>query len=412
VSDINKQTDNIHADGEHTEDVMDSDELFDLDMPLDEPEDTQNVPETEMQSIAPESESSDISDSLQHLMDEFPDSDRQDSETKQPEEEQETLLTVEKDLEHLLDRSDSNNEENLEQPPQPIRTEADADSVDASTPAKTEPMAEMPVAEKSKAKSSFGMANSFMVTLGLIAILIASLAGWLGLDASQQQSNLALVSSNLQQQIKLLEQQQEQQNLLLTQHIETLEKRLNTLTQVIANKTTEKWRASLQQKPAVHAEKPAPASIQTALPKPILKPAPKPKQPVIQADVKKKDTIKKKTITPSTPAKSAGMPVAAVKSVAKPLAAPAQLSMYEVAPGTVKGWVVNIYSAGSKSTAKRRIRQLKSKNIDAQFVRVQVKGKTWYRVRSSGFKDKRSAISFKKFLKEYHGIDAWHSYLK
>jgi len=426
MGDSNKQKD-IHADDNHIENIIDSDELFDLDMPLDEPDNIQEdaltgvqddileEPDAAMQTITPASENAELSEPLQDLMDEFSDHDLQDSETgSRPDEEQETLLTVEQDLEHLLDRSDSHGEDEFEPASQPINAditdvEKNAANITASTLA--EPVAEMPVPEKTNAKPRFGMASSFIITLGLIAILIASLAGWLGLDASQQKSNLASVSSNLQQQINLLEQQQEQQNSLLTQHIETLEKRLNTLTQVIANKTAEQWRASVQQAPAIHAEKPAPAYIQTASQKPTRKPAPKPKQPVTQASANKKknNNTAKQAITPSTVTET---PTAAVKYVAKPAATSPQLSMYEVAPGTVKGWVVNIYSAGSKSTAERRIRQLKVKKIDAKFVRVQVKGKTWYRVRASGFKDERSAITFKKFLKEYHGIEAWHSYRK
>jgi len=117
---------------------------------------------------------------------------------------------------------------------------------------------------------------------------------------------------------------------------------------------------------------------------------------------------KKPAITPATKIKTP----AHVKPVTPASTATAPLSMYEVAPGTVKGWVVNIYSVTSRHTAEKRIRQLKSKNIDAKYVRVQIKGKTWYRVRASGFKDKHAAATFKKFLQEYHDIDAWYNYLK
>jgi len=419
VSDINKQTENVHADGEHAEDVMDSDELFDLDLPLDEPEETQDEAEADIQTAADESKSSDVSDSLQDLMDAFPDDNRQERKDKTPEDEQETLFTVEQDLEHLLDRNEAAGEQTREQEVQPapeafdtgsidtgsINTDANPASADVSTPSEIEPMAAAPAAETSKAKPRVSMAGSFMLTLGLIAILIVSLAAWFGLDAAQQKSNLAAVASDLQQQIKLLKQQHEQQKTLLKQHIDTLEKRLNTLTQVVTASTSEQWRSSLQQKPQVHARQPAATSMKAA--------PPKPEKTNIQAGGEKKPPAGKKTITPAKPViEVKKVPAASVKPVAKPPATPAQLSMYEVAPGTVKGWVVNIFSVTSRSTAERKIRQLKAKDIHAKYVRVKVKGKIWYRVRVSGFKDKRAAVTFKKFLQEYQGIDAWAAYLK
>jgi len=419
VSDINKQTEDIHADDNHAEDVMaedimDSDELFDLDLPLDEPEDALDEADAEVQTAAPESESSDLSDSLQGLMDEFPDDDQQDDEDKTPEDEQETLFTVEQDLEHLLDRNEPDEEQVREQEvqltspddikPDAINTDNNAASADDSTPPETEPIAAAPEAETSKPKPRSGIAGSFMLTLGLIAILIISLATWLGLDAAQQKSNLAAVSSDLQQQIKQLKQQQKEQQSLLSQHIETLEKQLNTLAQVVTARTSEQWRSSLQQKPPVHAKKPA-TSTKAA--------SPKPEKTMPQAGSETKKATKKKPITPARPVIVAKkVPAASVKPVAKPTTTTAQLSMYEVAPGTVKGWVVNIFSVTSRSTAERKIRQLKTNQIDARYVRVKVKGKIWYRIRVSGFKDKRAAITFKKFLQEYHGIDAWAGYLK
>lgn len=412
MSDTNKQTEDVHADHQYAEDVMDSDDLFDLDMPLDEPEIAQEQPETENQTNEPEAESSDTSDSFQDLMDEFPNNARQESADKTSEDEQESLRSVEKDLEHLLDRNHLDDEEAHEQAHQAM--DADVKIPDVSTPSETELLAESPVAEASSKKTRSGIAGSILLSLGLIAILIISLAAWLGLDAAQQQANLASVSSRLQQQVQLLKQQkkdQQQQHSRLTQQIETLEKRLNTLTQVLANKTAEQWRSSLQQKSPLHAKKTATAHIKTA--------SPKPDNSVAQAGVEKKVPATNKIIAPAIPAIAAIPHPASVKPIVKdvvkpaikPSATSAQLSMYEVAPGTVKGWVVNIFSVESKSAAERQIRRLKAKDIHAEYVRVKVKGKIWYRVRVSGFKDEHAAIVFKKFLKEYQGIDAWHGFL-
>ncbi len=419
MGDSNKQK-GIHANNHPVENIIDSDELFDLDMPLDEPDDIPEKPDEETQATAPESESPYISDSLQELIDEFPNSVPQNNEISQPEDEPETLFTVEQDLEHLLDHNNLDGEDEFEQASQPIHTdtmnmEENTASMDASTVAEMELMEEIPVPEKTKAKPRSGMASSFIITLGLIAILIAALAAWLGLDVAQQKSDLASLSAKLQQQITLLEQQQQQQNSQLTKHIETLEKRLNTLTQVIAHKTTEQWRASLQQQPA-RPEKTVVAALQTGrlkTAKPELPTTPKPAIKTVKAvretASNKAPKAKKPIVTPATAIKTPA--IVKPRTTTAPLSA-APLSMYEVAPGTVKGWVVNIYSVTSRSAAERRVRQLKIKHIDATYVRVQIKGKIWYRVRVNSFKDKRAAATFKKFLQEYHGIDAWYSYLK
>jgi cell division septation protein DedD len=423
VDDSNKQAD-IHTDDQHVDDIIDSDELFDLDMPLDEPNDNQadalsdmlddmlEEPDDNVKPIATEtSKNPDINDSFQDLMDKFPDNDPQNDENKQAEAEQETLQTVEQDLEHLLNRSDANDQEDIEQAPLPTHAEKNAVSMDTSTLAVTEPATDIPVTEKTNAQPRSGMANSIMLTLGLIAMLVAALGVWLGLDASQQKSQLASVSSNLQQQIHLLEHQQEQQKTLLTQHIETLEKRVNTLTQVIANKTAEQWRASLPHKPA-RSEKTTTAPTETAGLHSKQAEAPAMPEAASKAvncvAAKTVPKAKKPAISPATVVKTP----AHVKSATHASTTTTPLSMYEVAPGTVKGWVVNIYSVTSRSTAEKRIRQLKAKDINAKYVRVQIKGKTWYRVRASGFKDKHAAATFKKFLQEYYGIDAWYSYLK
>jgi len=424
------------------EDIMDSNDLFDLDMPLDDPENNQDdaltaplddilkddVPKDDVQendsmdiaTPASELETTDFSSSLQHLMDEFPDNTPPDSEEKTSAEEiPETTLTVEKDIEHLLDRDSPEGETADEQASQTTDLNEDAENSVAVESPEVESTQELHAteipSEKNPEKPRAGMANSIMLTLALIAILIAAVAAWLGLDASQHQSGLATASSNLEQQIKTLQQQQQQQqqqNSAQAQKIETLEKQLNALTQVVANKTTAQWRSSIKQQPAPHSAKTKALRSEATTPEPQQTNKPATPKSTIRVNkpvvTKEPARAKKILITPATTAN----PSISVKPVVKYSTAPTELSRYEVAPGAVKGWVVNIYSVGSKKTAERRVRQLKAKNIDSTYVRVQVNGKTWYRVRASGFKDEKAAVTFKKFLKEFHGIDAWHNYLK
>ncbi|MFQ5519066.1 MAG: SPOR domain-containing protein, partial [Mariprofundus sp.] len=140
------------------------------------------------------------------------------------------------------------------------------------------------------------------------------------------------------------------------------------------------------------------------------------KQPAASEAVAEKQQPEPAKTTPTTKAVTK-TPAPATKpvkrpSATKPEAAPTQLSAFEVAPGTVKGWVLNIESVESRKKAERAVRRLKKIDINAEYVRVPVKGVIWFRVRVSGFNNEREAVTLKKFLKEYHGIDAWHSKLK
>ena len=421
------------------EDIMDSNDLFDLDIPLDDAENNQkdaltaprddvpkaDVPKADVQendgvdvtNPTSEPETSEFNSSLQNLIDEFPDSTPPDSEEKTSTEEMpETTLTVEKDLEHLLDRNSQDVETADELSARATGLNEDAENsvaVESPEPDSAQALhATESTSEKKPEKPRASLANSIMFTLALIAILIAAVAAWLGLDSSQHQSKLATASLNLEQQIKILQQQQQVQNSAQNQKIETLEKQLNALTQVVANKTTAEWRSSIKQQRVSDSAitKTVRSQATTLEPQQTNKPATlkstiRVTKPV---DTKKAARAKKILMAPATTAN----PSVSVKPVVKHSTAPAELSRYEVAQGTVKGWVVNIYSVGSKRTAEKRVRQLKAKNIDSTYVRVQVKGKTWYRVRASGFKNEKAAVTFEKFLKEFHGIDAWHNYLK
>ncbi len=394
-NDTNKPEQNIDV-GDNAisgHDILDSDNLFDLDMPIDEPDEEEpiNAPE-EASAEALEKE---LEQLLEHGGD--PVSAQQpehadDSETPQP------------------DRA------GMDTPPAPEPAEAApkaepvpeqaaaASQTPISTPA-CEPEATVPKAPQAAAKTGRSLANSLMFTLGLAAILVASLAVWMGLNASDENASLKKTAFRLEQQIKELKQQQKQQSSALNSRLETMQQQIDALTKVVASKTSEQWRAVVEQPTPTQK---APRSTAATLPSPT------PSQAVVaQQAVKLKpehtaNRTKKRTahLVASRP------PVKTVHS-SPAKAIPSPLFRHEVAPGSVKGWVVNIYSVESRETAERKIRQLKAKDIQAHFVRVPVKGRIWYRVRVSGFKNERAAMVFKKFLKDYHGIDgAWYQKLK
>jgi len=257
--------------------------------------------------------------------------------------------------------------------------------------AKEETMTQQP-------KTGFGMANSIMLSVGLIATLIAALAIWMSLDASQQAANLASAPAKLQKQIKQLEQHQEKQTLLLQQQIENLQHQLKILTGVLANKTSEQWRKNIEQ-PTKRLKKDEPkvVPVKTTI-KPVLQPVAPVKLTVV------KPAPAKKPVAQKTPAPTV------VKTVTKaPPLAPIVASAYAAEPGSVQGWVVYLFSTASQKSAEREVRKYRGKDIDAKYLRVISKGKVWYHTLVSGFETERAAVAFKTFLKEYHGIDAWHN---
>ena len=236
-------------------------------------------------------------------------------------------------------------------------------------------------------KSNFSMANNIMLSVGLIAVLIAALAIWLSLDASQEAAKLASAPAKLQQQIDQMEKHQEKQTLLLQQQIENLQHQLKILTNVIANKTTEQWRKAIEE-PSKKTIKNAPKKVQAKQTKAKIS------QPKAKPVLEKKIILKKTAATKTTP---------------KVLPESNIASSYAAKAGSVQGWVVYLFSTASQKSAEREARQYKAKDIKAKYIRVISKGKVWYHVLVGGFKTEREAAAFKKFVKEYHGIDAWYN---
>lgn len=317
-------------------------------------------------------------------------------------------------------------------------SETDADKVSSGsdipdtpvTDDRAEPSLAAEEKESKTAKPRSMLFNSLMLTLGLVAILIASLAVWLVIDSADNKTAQQTATTNLQEQIKLLNEQHKQQYALLEKKVDSLEKQIVSLTAVVSHKNAEQWRNTLTQGDTDRSPKvtlpPQTRTYQartdqskaksgakqlaeaTKTPsKPKSGPAPVEPTPVSRA---KTATVNKApAVTPvqtTAPSNQPGAKVATAK------ANDARLAEYEVAPGTVNGWVVNIFSVESKSTAARKVRELLEKDIHAEFVRVNVKGKSWYRVRASGLKNRQAAIALKQMLSDYYGYDTWYSYLK
>jgi len=357
------------------EDILDSDDLFDLDMPIDEPGD--------------------------HLT---------DTVTESREDPNESVQVLENDLGELLGVGEAGQTMAPGQLDTVASANAGLTSPEHVNPASPEPVtngSELEPSEKVGKKNTFGLANNLMFTLGLVAILLASLATWLGLDASGKINNLEKAPPQLQQQMKALEQLQSQQNEALTSQIETLQQQINAITNVVANKTTERWRSSMETTATAQTKQ------NTVIPNKDYKTGAKktiPEQAVQPIAAKKETTVASKANAPTAITVTK---VPHAKPIPKSTSVLPPLARHEVRPGSVKGWVVNIFSVSSQNTAERKIMQLAAKDIHAEFVRVRVKGKIWYRVRVSGFKNERSAMVFNKFLKEYHGIHGtWYNQLK
>jgi len=285
---------------------------------------------------------------------------------------------LEKDIESLLD---SNREpESSTSTNHNMTSQKEADVSPTPAHQNSNPSAENKQAAATDTKKKFGidlnMANSITMSLGLIAVLIAALAVWFGLDASQQADK---GPEKLQLQIKQMEEQQQQQTTALEQQVETLQQQLNDLTKVVANKATENWQASndgvtgLNNRIAGSTEKPiaqdGPVKIKVITPK---------QKPVV---------LNKATAT---------------KTTTKPKAA------FEVDPASIKGWVVVLSSMESQQAAIAEARRLRAKDIKAEFARVLLKGKIWFRVRISGFDNEREAVAYQKYLSEFHAISSWH----
>ncbi len=94
---------------------------------------------------------------------------------------------------------------------------------------------------------------------------------------------------------------------------------------------------------------------------------------------------KRPVIQPSTPVRNESRPVA------KP-----------------KGWVINLTSVSTKEAADQELARLKELGIEAEAIRTQARGRTWYRIRVGGFESMEAAEARSKELAQQLGIaDIW-----
>ena len=573
------------------EEIIDSDALMDLDIPLDAEDET--FPSAE-QTVAADTQTGADDNDMEHFsIDDLPNydapreieeaipldiEDDQEATTESepspnvsPDTDDESPQEIEEELESLLadwDETDSvdissDAEKRLQtETVQETATEAPAPSSAAAEPelkaasskadaddnltAAANPPADQPIdipqppatedrlmpeattpTEQNGAKSS--MANSIMLTLGLIATLIASGAMWFAFSAKQQASANAVAPQQMQQQINQLKQQLQQSEHDTQQNIEAIEKQLDELTKVVANNTSDQWRQSLSDKRGmrvvqqphkpiatvkqsiqktqqthkkrgvssssplhtqatnktpdhhasgwvvnilsvetakdaaqeidylkqhgiraesvavrVHGKKwlriratgfadrraasKQMASIKRQLAKRHISPWVEPANWINKYRIRAKQPTSKtptkpapaKAVTTTKPKikKTVGTVAAQAPATQKPTTAQQKgataqstnstpTSPYEAAANT-KGWVVNIVSMESQKAAENEVVRLRKNDIHAEFVRIPISGKVWYRIRVSGFKTEQEAISYEKFLKEYHGINAWH----
>ena len=72
------------------------------------------------------------------------------------------------------------------------------------------------------------------------------------------------------------------------------------------------------------------------------------------------------------------------------------------------GWVINIASMNSRSAAAKEQSRLKARGIRTTISEASIRGKTWYRLHTSGFSSKAKAAAYKKALTAKYGIkNAW-----
>ena len=239
-------------------------------------------------------------------------------------------------------------------------------------------------AAETKKGFSLNMADSISMSMGLVALLIAAVAVWLALDSSGSVTALQSEPKKIEKRISNMEQQQAEAIAALTGQVETLQQQLDDLTKVIASTNTQKWQRSLEKRDAepLVAAKPEVAEITTQTVNPVTASA-----PIAEA---KPAPVKKEIVK------------------AKPKPAAKKLAPYEVDLTKVKGWTVNLQSLSSETSAINEVKYLRGKDIKAEYGKFSSKGRTWFRVLVKGFEKEHQAIGYKKFLKEFHNIDAWH----
>ncbi|WP_152909238.1 SPOR domain-containing protein [Mariprofundus ferrooxydans] len=151
------------------------------------------------------------------------------------------------------------------------------------------------------------------------------------------------------------------------QRIDALEQQVHTLTMVISNSASKNWKDTLE--PAAENAAPSPAPAEST----------------------------------TTPVNALTTPVTTAKPVPK--------AKTKTAPPTTNDngkWAVNLTSYESQKAAELEVANFRKEGIKAEYIRIQIKGKIWYRLRVAGFTTEHDAVAYEKYLKEFKGINAWH----
>ncbi len=191
----------------------------------------------------------------------------------------------------------------------------------------------------------------------IIAMLIAALAIWLnpGTDAqavkkTHQQTPHRLKDNaqihHLESRLAALTERSAQQNSVIEQRLDQLDQQVAALTSLLAKQVSKKGSRRRKQ----------PSSTQVAA------------RPAIQ-----------------------------------------QSAAHRRLPGkTTPGWIVNLISFDSRDDAGKAMARFRAQGVDTEIFPIVLHGKLWYRLRMSGFSNRREAISQKNRMAKKYGIkDAW-----
>jgi len=220
------------------------------------------------------------------------------------------------------------------------------------------------------------LANTMIYILGAVLALVGGGATWLASSAIERAGELERSTAPLAQENRDSGQAREQrltaletQTQAYEQRIVELEEQVHTLTTVLSSTASKKWQETLAQPDMVETP-PAPAgNIATATKNMPATPTP----PVSQPTVRKTDA---KTAPPA-------------------------------AVDTGK-WAVNMTSYESQKEAEQEVGNFRNRGIKANYIRILIKGKPWYRLRVTGFSTEHDAVAYEKYLKDFQDIDAWH----
>ena len=229
------------------------------------------------------------------------------------------------------------------------------------------------------------LANSMIYILGAVLALIVGGATWLASSATDRVGELERTTAPLaqenrdngharQQRLTMLETQAQ----AYEQRLAELEQQVHTMTAVLSSTATKNWQETMAE-PSAEEETPA-----------ITEPA----STVV-------DAVTTPVVTITPPAKPEPQPEAQPKPEPK-----------ATTPAIAKGsWVVNMTSYETQKEAEREIVNFKARGIKAEYVRVQIKGKLWFRLRTTGFHSEHEALAYEKYLQDMQDIDAWRQKL-